>query len=114
MIFLLSPIFFSDKIKDGGHGTANITLCSARAEALAGFPSSPTRFLFSLSPASLRHKEASVEERANINKENKQLLLAKKYVSNTGYRISLIQALESVDETLYGVTIPVRFLVKRL
>ena len=51
-----------------------------------------------------------MEERANINKENKQLLLAKKYASNTGYRISLIQALESVDETLYGVTIPVRFL----
>ena len=26
------------------------------------FPSSPTRFLFSLSPASLRHKKASAEE----------------------------------------------------
>ena len=55
-----------------------------------------------------------MEERANINEENKQLLLVKKYASNTRYRISLIQALESVDETLYGVTIPVRFLVKRL
>ena len=45
------------------------------------------------------------------HKQGKQAAFAaKKYASNTGYRISLIQALESVDETLYGVTIPVRFL----
>ena len=45
------------------------------------------------------------------HKQGKQAAFAaKKCASNTGYRISLIQALESVDETLYGVTIPVRFL----